>query len=103
MSGYYDKQGKPIDDLWEWSKLFSDWEYKRIAETQADASWVSTVWLGSNHEWDPRKPPLIFETMVLGGELGEECERYSTEAEAVAGHAAMVARVYALRATQIQA
>jgi predicted cobalt transporter CbtA len=53
---------------------------------------VSTVWIGIDHRFGDDGPPLIFETMVFNraegwGEL--DCERYSTEAEAVAGHAAM--------------
>ena len=55
---------------------------------------VSTVWLGLDHSYDGG-PPLIFETMVFGGGLDLEMERYSTEAEALAGHAAMCARVQA--------
>jgi len=55
---------------------------------------VSTIWLGLNHQWGDG-PPLIFETMVFGGGLDQEQERYSTESEALVGHAAMCARVQA--------
>ena len=53
---------------------------------------VSTVWLGMDHSFGDG-PPLIFETMVFGGELDQECDRYTTEEQAQQGHAAMVARV----------
>ena len=53
---------------------------------------VSTVFLEANHRFDDG-PPLVFETLVLGGPLADECERYSTWDEAEVGHAAMVARV----------
>ena len=39
--------------------------------------------------------PILYETMVFGGVLDQECERYYTRAEAIKGHAAMVARVAA--------
>ena len=62
-------------------------------ERLPDGRFVSTVWLGLNHQYGDG-PPLIFETMVFGGDGdSRECERYSTEAEALAGHKAMVARL----------
>lgn len=54
---------------------------------------VSTVFLGLDHQFEKGGRPLIFETMVFGGSLDDECERYSTWAEAETGHAAMVERV----------
>jgi len=57
---------------------------------------VSTVFLGIDHNWW-EGPPLLFETMVFGGPLDEETERYSTWDEAEAGHAAMLARVLAAK------
>jgi hypothetical protein len=101
MSDYYDKAGNPIDVL-TLAGLRGDEAYSRIDRTTVGDVDISTVWLGMNHRYG-NGAPLIFETMVFGGELDGEQERYATEAEAVAGHAAMVARVYALRATQIQA
>mgnify|MGYP001603975392 FL=1 len=69
--------------------------YKRVAETTlADGTWVSTVWLGLNHNW-AAGPPLIFETMAFesGEHLNElETARYATEAQAIAGHARIVRR-----------
>ena len=82
----YDKEGKLIS--WdEYSKLYNQ-EYSRVALTEFDdGSSVSTVWLGLNHQWDDDKAPLIFETMIFHSEDSEElCWRYSTEAEALAGH-----------------
>lgn len=94
MSDYYDREGKSID-LHEWSRLHSDIEYKRVLSTVVGDKQVSTVWLGLNHNWGDG-PPEIFETMVFPKDsLDEEfCERYATEAEAVAGHHRVVAHVY---------
>lgn len=65
---------------------------RRVAETTLpNGRWVSTVWLGLDHQYGDG-PPLIFETMVFPGkdDIGElDCERYSTEADALAGHAAL--------------
>lgn len=70
------------------------WEAnKRVTLDHIDGINISTVFLYLNHRFGPDGPPLIFETMVFGGELDQECERYSTWAEAIAGHEAMVERV----------
>lgn len=69
--------------------------YKRVAITRlSDGKVVSTVWLGLDHNYFGG-PPLIFETMVFPSEddwTAEDSDRYSTEAEARAGHEAMVAK-----------
>ena len=57
---------------------------------------VSTVFLGMDHAWSG--PPVLFETMVFGGALDEQQWRYCTWAEAMAGHAGIVAQVRALEA-----
>ena len=54
---------------------------------------MSTVFLGLNHAVSENGPPLLFETMVFGGQLDSEQERYTTWEEAELGHSAMVARV----------
>ena len=93
--GYYDRQGKPLTDTMEWGRLHSDYEYKRVAETTIGRLWVSTVWLGLDHSFGDG-PPLIFETMVfVAGEGGDDldCRRYSTEAEALAGHEDVLAEI----------
>jgi hypothetical protein len=60
---------------------------------------VSTVFLSLNHSFTDG-PPLVFETMVFGGPLDGEQDRYSTRADALAGHARMVERVRAEGPTQ---
>ena len=75
--------------------LFMQWRRtasRRVA--QDDINWVSvsTVFLGIDHGFG-HGPPILFETMVFGGVLDQEQERYATWEEAEAGHAAMVVRV----------
>jgi hypothetical protein len=91
---YYDRNGVPMSQT-AW--LSVDRDYKRVALEEFDGGGVSvsTVWLGLNHEWDERRPPLIFETMVFGGKLDGEQWRYSTEQQALDGHAEAVALVLA--------
>jgi hypothetical protein len=59
----------------------------RIARTEVGPGYVSTLFLGWR-PWDRREdPPLLFETMALGIPGHEAEERYSTRADALAGHA----------------
>lgn len=93
MSDYYDREGRPIEQD-EWIELFGrdNWDYKRVAATEVGQIHVSTVWLGMDHNWGGG-PPLIFETMAFGPGSWSEllAARYSTEAEARAGHQQAVA------------
>ena len=79
----------------------ADGKKKRVAETTLPGGkWVSTVWLALDHQFLVDGPPLIFETMVFasnGSGHDLDCERYATEAEAVAGHEAMVRKWQAPR------
>ena len=90
---YYDRQGKPMS-LKQWALGFPGVADRRVAETTLpDGKWVSTVWLGLDHRYSMDGPPLIFETMVFKSRDNMEevdVERYSTEAEALAGHRALV-------------
>lgn len=86
---HYDKNGDPVDDLLVWAGLFEDMEYRRVGSTEVGDYWVSTIWLGIDHNWGFGGDPLIFETMVFirDGEYQDEyMDRYSTEAQAFDGH-----------------
>lgn len=88
MGRYYDRYGIPID-LQTWAELLHQQGYDRLASTRFKLGTheihVSTVWLGLDHSFNGG-PPLIFETMIFGGEHDQYQERYSTEEEALAGH-----------------
>lgn len=43
---------------------------------------VSTVFLGLDHNWSGNGPPIVFETMIFGGEHDEYCDRCATLAQA---------------------
>jgi hypothetical protein len=89
---YYDRAGKPIT-MEEWAALLGDHDYRRVAFDKIGDVEASTVWLGldmSHHG----TAGIVFETMVFGGDaLDQECERYSSEEQAVLGHVAMLERV----------
>lgn len=89
---YRRKDLQPITPS-EWVDLsMDDWEgERRVALWEEGEVRVSTVFLGLDHSyWDG--PPILFETMVFGGALDQEQERYATEEEALAGHERWVSR-----------
>ena len=87
-----DKKTVPAT-IQEVAPLFTDIDHKRVAYTEFGSSDVSTVFLFIDHGFGADRSPLLFETLVFGGPLANEMDRYSTWDEAVAGHEAMVARV----------
>lgn len=81
----YDRDGVQIDMV-QWSLLFEDKAYCRVAFDEIEGVSVSTVWLGIDHNFYGDGPPLIFETMIFGRELDQEQWRYATEYDARVGH-----------------
>jgi hypothetical protein len=63
-----------------------DIDARRVAYDTVGEAGVSTVFLGMDHSWG-EGPPLLWETMIFGGDQDQYCARYTTYADAVAGHA----------------
>ena len=81
-------------DVLTWGKWFGANE-RHVGDDKIGNVRVSTVFLGLNHRF-PRSStdePLLFETLVFGGPLDGEMDRYSTWAEAERGHAEVVVKV----------
>ena len=76
----------------EWGRFCEDIKNRRIAWDDLGGVKVYTVFLGIDHNYGGG-PPLLFETMVDHGSGWDDQWRYSTKAEALAGHAAVVAWV----------
>jgi len=97
MSNYYilddDHNLIATDDVVAWGQWFGANENRFVAKTQVGDATLSTVCIGIDHNFYHRGPPLLFETMVFGGEHDEECWRCSTWDEAVAQHERVVAEL----------
>lgn len=78
-------------DILKWGKWFESSD-RIVKKTKFNDISISTVFLGIDHQYFAG-PPLLFETMVFGGELNMECTRYSTWEQAEKGHDEMVDRV----------
>ena len=75
----------PVQDVLEWARWFEDAD-RRVLNTILGKVRISTVFLGVDHNFSDKGPPLIFETMVLSGDCDGYCDRFSTWEEAEAGH-----------------
>ena len=78
-------------NLMDWALWFETAD-RHVAKDEVGEVRISTVFLGLDHSFLGGSP-LFFETMVFGGKLDQEMERYSTWQEAEAGHEAMKQRV----------
>jgi hypothetical protein len=74
-----------VEDLLEWARWYETADRHVAKDALPSGVKVSTVFLGLDHRYDDG-PPLLFETMIFGGEHDEYQERYSTWDEAFAGH-----------------
>jgi hypothetical protein len=90
MIYYYVLYGKiavRTTDLTEWAKKFE--ENRQVAKDHIGDACVSTVFLGMDHQYyddEPDAPPMLFETIIFGGEHDESLWRYSTWEQAEQGH-----------------
>ena len=76
-----DHQVIPCSDISVFAETF-DHKNRRVAETVIGKYWISTVFLGVNHNFLGEGPPMLFETMVFVDSEGGEPRRCSTWAEA---------------------
>lgn len=90
------ESGNPIPepDLLKWADWFGKFENRRLCLTKRGKVEVSTIFLGLDHDFSFQGPPVLWETMVFGGEHDGEMNRYCTREEALKGHENMVRIVF---------
>lgn len=79
------------NDLMKWADWFETAD-RTVKKTEIGDISVSTVFLGLNHCYGEGEP-VLFETMVFGGEYDQEVERYATWEQAEKGHEEWVKKV----------
>jgi len=93
-----------VKDLMLWAAAFEEDEKRIVRQTTVTelgehlvspfkSVFVSTVFLGLDHNFMGKGPPIVFETMVFGGPFNHTMWRYATWDEAVKGHEELVKMV----------
>lgn len=83
-----------VTDIFEWGMWFETAGRVVARTTITEEVEVSTVFLGLNHSLFSPGPPMLFETLVFGGESDGDMRRYATWEEAEAGHKEECARCH---------
>ena len=91
MMDMYILDGKQIEkttDVKLWGEFMEGDRHVNLTrfEDGLDVITVSTVFLGLDHNMYMGGQPLLFETLIFGGEHGGFYERYSTWEDANKGH-----------------
>lgn len=74
-----------------WARWFGAAE-RVVEKTIIGDAEISTVFLGIDHQFG-EGPPLLFETLIFGGEHDGDMWRYPTWGEAKTGHDEVVANL----------
>lgn len=81
----------PVDDILEWGRWFETADRHIGKDTVGDVT-ISTVFLGIDHSYGTG-PPVLFETMIFGGEHDGYQDRYTSRWDALVGHVQVVKMV----------
>jgi hypothetical protein len=79
-------------DLMVWAR-FMESDRRVLKQDDIGEVKVSTVFLGLDHRFGRAGPPILYETMIFGGEDDQFQERYCTRDAALEGHASALAMV----------
>ena len=95
MSWYIlDKNNKPIRstivDYGKW--LQENPEKKAVKQEHIGDIFISTVFLGLDHAWFS-DIPVLWETMIFGGEHDRYMDRYTSHEDSLEGHQAALTLV----------
>lgn len=90
-----DKNNKPIESN---LTIYNDWiennpKRKVVRQEHFGNVFVSTVFLSLDHSFFDSGKPLLWETMIFGGEYDQYQMRYSSYEEALKNHKRMVKKV----------
>ena len=81
------EHGQPVlePDLIKWARWFEDGK-RVLRQDRVGEILVSTVFLANDHNFMEEGPPILWETMIFGGEHDQYQERYSSREAALEGH-----------------
>lgn len=90
MSAWYilDNNNNPVaKPVLEAAQWLDDNDHRRtLKRDEIGDILVSTVFLGLDHAWLNEQTPVLWETMIFGGEHDQYQERYTSHKDALEGH-----------------
>jgi hypothetical protein len=81
----------PVEDVLQWAQWFT-YNDRHLDIDTIEGIGISTVFLGLDHGFDSNQP-VLWETMIFGGEHDGYQKRYFTKVGAQAGHTKAVEMV----------
>jgi hypothetical protein len=98
-----DGEPAPCDSIIAWALWFESSGDERIVarDELCGGIIVSTVFLGIDYNFLSSGPPILFETMIFGGDFNHEMRRYPTRAQAKEGHARIVRELRGTLASRV--
>jgi hypothetical protein len=72
-----------VNEFVDWEEAYP--ERKAVKQEYIDDAYISTVFLGLDHAWNS-DVPVLWETMIFGGEHDQYQERYTSYEDALEGH-----------------
>lgn len=86
------KEPRQVDNLIEWAVMFQS-QNRTVQVTKVRDIIVSTIFLGIDYSFGEGEP-ILFETMIFGGEHDQSQWRYSTWDEAKKGHFEAIKQIF---------
>jgi len=84
----------PVDDIHEWAMKFETCDRQIKLSELPSGETISTVFLGVDSNFLFGTQPLLFETMIFGGEYDHWQQKYATWEEAEAGHEEAIQMIF---------
>ena len=87
-----DKHDKPklCEDTLKWAAWFETHDRTVAVDDITSKIYVSTVFIGIDHNFSGKGLPILWESMIFNGALNGYTERYSSKKAALAGHERVV-------------
>lgn len=77
----------PCPNIKKWGMWFEKYENRRVRLDVVGEIEVSTIFIGLDHRFlEVTAKPVLWETMIFGGEHDQYQERYSSYEDALHGH-----------------
>ena len=96
-----DDENRPVEvDIRTWGKWFDNVDHRIVGYTQITSDvLVSTVFIGLDHRpvsmFGSSGPPILFETLIFGGDEDGLMQRYASWDDAKTGHDVLVNKMRA--------